>query len=146
MFVVAQYPFIGGADFSISYTNSDGVAGRSTGTVKSNTAVNIASFIHGTTVQNSYGCFLPLQGNDKGVRQVDSITFASPNGGLAAIVLVKPLYSTLIRENTAAVESNTVTNSALLPRIENGAYLNFITLPNGSIAGQPITGLLNTIW
>jgi hypothetical protein len=146
MFIVAQYPYIGGATFNVTYTNSDGVQGRTTGNVLSNTAVNIASFIHGTSQQASFGCFLPLQGNDKGVRAVESITFNAPNGGLASIVLVKPLYSTLIRENTAVVESNTITDSALMPKIEKGAYLNFITLPNGSIAGQPITGLLKTIW
>lgn len=146
MFVVAQYPYIGGVDFSVTYTNSDGVAGRSTGTIRCNTATNIASFIHSGSFANSFGAFLPLQSGDKGVRAVESITFASPNGGLGAIVLVKPLYNTMIRELASPVETNCFEDSGLMPKIESGAYLNFICLPNASISGVPISGIIKTIW
>ena len=146
MFVVAQYPFIGGVDFRITYTNSDGVSGRSTGLVRCNNVANIASFIHSGSFANSFGAFLPLQSGDKGVRSVEDIQFLSPNGGLGAIVLVKPIYTTLIRELASPSESNCFKNSALLPKIEQGAYLNFLCLPNASISGVPITGIIKTIW
>lgn len=146
MFLVAQYPFTGGAMFSVTYTNSAGVSGQSTGTVRSNTAANISSFVHSGAVADSYGAFLPLQSGDTGVRYVESITFNSPNGGLAAIVLVKPLYTTLIREFGSPTETNCVKDSALIPEIKNGAYLNFIALPNASISAVPIQGHITTIW
>ena len=146
MFVVAQYPFIGGVDFRITYTNSDGVSGRSTGLVRCNNVANIASFIHSGSFANSFGAFLPLQSGDKGVRSVEDIQFLSPNGGLGAIVLVKPIYTTIIRELASPSESNCFKNSALLPKIEQGAYLNFLCLPNASISGVPITGIIKTIW
>ena len=64
MFVVAQYPYIGGVNFSVTYTNQAGVTGRTTGNITMNTATTIASFIHGNTTQNGYSSFLPLQGTD----------------------------------------------------------------------------------
>lgn len=146
MFVVAQYPYIGGVDFTVTYTNSDGVSGRTTGLVRTNTATNIASFIHSGSFANSFGAFLPLQSGDRGVRYVENITFLSPNGGLGAIVLVKPLYNIILRELQSPSESNCFKDSALLPKIEDGAYLNFLCLPNASIAGVPISGILKTIW
>lgn len=146
MFVVAQYPYIGGVNFSVTYTNSDGVQGRNTGLISCNTATNIASFIHSGSFANSFGAFLPLQSGDRGVRAVESITFASPNGGLGAVVLVKPLYNTMLRELASPVESNCFKDSGLMPKIENGAYLNFLCLPNASLASVPISGIIKTIW
>lgn len=146
MFVVAQYPYIGNVTFSVTYTNSDGISGRTTGQVRTNTATFIASFIHSGSATNSYGAFLPLQAGDKGVRSVQNITFNSPNGGLGAIVLVKPIYNTIIRESQSPVEANCFKDSALLPKIEQGAYLNIICLPSANISGAVLTGILKTIW
>lgn len=146
MFVVAQYPYIGGVDFTVTYTNSQGISGRTTGLVRCNTATNIASFIHSGSFDNSFGAFLPLQSGDIGVRSVQSITFLGSNGGLGALVLVKPLYNTMLRELASPVEANCFKDSALMPEIKNGAYLNLICLPNASIAGAPITGMIKTIW
>lgn len=124
--MVAQYPYIGNVLFSIKYTNSDGVPNRSTGLIRTNTATNIASFIHSANSLGTYGKFLPLQAGDKGVRSVESVTFQSPNGGLGAIVLVKPLANITINEITAASETSFVKDMTSIPVIENGAYLNFI--------------------
>jgi hypothetical protein len=146
MFVVAQYPYIGGVDFTVTYTNSDGLSGRTTGIVRCNNATNIASFIHSGSFANSFGAFLPLQSGDKGVQSVQDIRFLGSNGGLGALVLVKPLYNTMLRELQSPVEANCFKNSALLPKLEQGAYLNFLCLPNASIAGVPISGILKTIW
>lgn len=146
IFLVAQYPYLGGATFSVSYTNSQGVAGRTTGTITSNSTTFIASIVNGASVSNSVGPFLPLQSGDTGVRSVESIQFNSPNGGLAALVLCKPLYTTMIRELTAPYESNCLKDSGLLPEIKPGAYLNMLALPNANISGVPIQGHITTIW
>jgi hypothetical protein len=52
----------------------------------------------------------------------------------------------MLRELASPVEANCFKDSGLLPKIEQGAYLNFICLPNASIAGQTLTGILKTIW
>jgi hypothetical protein len=35
---------------------------------------------------------------------------------------------------------------ASIPEIKDDAYLNFISLPNGTLANAPIIGVLETIW
>jgi hypothetical protein len=147
MFLVALAPYTGNGDFSVSYTNQNGVAGRTTGTIRANTAGAIASFVHSASnVANSFGCFLPLQSGDTGVRSVQSITFTSPIGGLAAIVLVKPIDKTYIREITAAREKQYLVDDKEALQINDGAYLNYIVHPNGSLAGSVITGYLDFVY
>lgn len=146
MFLVAQYPYVWWVNFVVSYTNSEWVAGRSTGTISMNTATFIGSFVHWTTVQNSYGWFLPLQLWDKWVRSVESITFSSAWGGLWAIVLVKPLATITINEITAPSETNYVKDMTSIPEIKNGAFLSFIACPNASIASAPIFWTANFVF
>lgn len=70
----------GGAvvSFICSYTNSDGVAGRTTRAVNLTTQTvtgTIASTASATAGCN--GPFLPLQSGDSGVRSIQSVTFTS---------------------------------------------------------------------
>jgi len=146
MFLVAQYPYVGWVDFSISYTNSAWVAWRSTWTIRMNTATFIGSFTHGTNVQGSYAGFLPLQSWDKWVRSVESITFTSPAWWLGAIVLVKPLATITLNEITAPSETSYAKDITSIPEIKNGAYLNFIACPNASLASAPIFWTANFVF
>lgn len=145
MFVVAQYPYIGWVDFTVSYTNSEWVAGRTTWTIRMNTASFIGSFIHWITVQRSYSSFLPLQSGDRWVRSVESITFNGAGGGLGAIVLVKPLATITINEITAPSETSFVKDITSIPEIKNWAFLSFIACPNASIASAPIFWTCNFV-
>ena len=104
MMAVATAPFTGGATLSISYTNSDGISGRTTSVVSITGAGNMGSLIHGGVLANSTGPFIPLQSGDNGVRSIEQVTFNSPNGGLCSLVLVKPLCDTIMREITAFLE------------------------------------------
>jgi hypothetical protein len=140
MFVVAQYPYIGGVNFSVSYTNSDGIAGRTTGVVGMNTATSISTFIHGRATANGFSSFLPLQSWDKGVRSVQSITFTGAGGGLGCIVLVKPIETITLLETQSPSETNYAKDKSTIPEIKNGAYLGFLALPNASIISAPIFG------
>lgn len=146
-FLVATNPYIGGASYTINYTNSDGVAGRVSQTATCNTATTIATLVSGGSVGASrFAPFIPLQSGDKGIRSVQSVTFGAPNGGLAALVLCKPLANNYVREITAPNEKCYPINSAAPPVIQDGAYLNFLILPNGSFAGQIVTGHITTAW
>lgn len=147
MFLVALAPYVGGGDFTVTYTNQSGVSGRTTGIVRANTAGAIANFVHSApNTANSFGCFLPFQSGDTGVRSVQSVTFTSPIGGLAAIVLVKPIDKTYIRETTAAREKQYLVDDKEVLQIYDGAYLNYIALPSASIAGAVITGDLEFVY
>ena len=139
--LIATNPYIGGQTFSINYTNHLGVSGQISRPVVTNTITFI-----GTTLNSAMGPFIPLADPREGIRSAQSITFTGPNGGLAALVLVKPIATLLIREITAWTEHDFVVNKLDAPRIVDGAYLNFICNPNGSLAAVPVIGYLQTIW
>lgn len=145
-FLVASNPYIGGSQFFINYTNSDGVAGRISRIMTSNTSSYIGTLVHSGPLANMHGTFINLAPGDKGIRSVQSITFLNPNGGLAVLVLVVPLANVYGRELTQFNEWDFFTMKAGMPRIYDGAYLNMIAAVNGSVAGQYITGYLEVIW
>lgn len=145
-FLVATNPFLGGAQFTMTYTNSAGVSGREMPLLTSDTNTFIGTLVHGGTNIRASGPFLPLCEDDLGVRSVQSIEFLAPNGGLAALVLCKPLAVVMTAEVTACAEFDFLTMKPTLPRIMDGAYLNFLCCPNGSLSGAPITGMLTTVW
>ena len=140
----------GGQPFSVSYTNQDGVAGRI-----SQAATMSTQFVNGTILNSQQtgaayannGPFLSLQAGDSGVRSVESVTIGGVGDvGLFSLVLVKPLASIALRGIDAPTEIDYLTDMASMPQIADDAYLNFLALPNGSLSGAPIIGLIETSW
>lgn len=147
MFLVATNPFIGGQAFTVKYTNSDGISDRTTVPITTPTTTNIGTILNsGVTGGTAMGSFIPLGRQCRGVRSVESITFLGPNGGLACLVLAKPLATIAIRDIITFAERDFVVNKGPAPVIEDGAYLNFICSPNGNAASVPIVGNLNFVW
>lgn len=146
-FVVAQGSYVGGARFSMSYTNQDGVSGRISKFTTSNSSTFTSTLITCGTTAGSTGPFITLLDGDTGIRSVESFTFETANGGIFALVLCIPIATTTIREITAPVEKDFLLDTgASLPRIYDEAYLNFLVLPNASIAAAPIFGIAEIIW
>jgi hypothetical protein len=140
----------GGQSFTVTYTNQDGVAGRVTPTV-----VMSAQFVNGTVLHSvraaaaneNNGPFLPLQRGDTGVRSVQSVTIEGLGDvGLFSLVLVKPLASIALRGIDAPTEIDYLTDMSSIPEILDDAYLNFLALPNGTLSGAPIIGVIETTW
>jgi hypothetical protein len=148
--LVSQGSYTGNVTFSISYTNSDGVAGRTSPLVTTNTAALAATIVHSGTHVGSSGPFIPMQSGDTGIRSVESITFTSPNGGILSLVLVKPIVETGIHEVTATFATPSQYDNfydfVTANQIEDGAYLNFICLPNASLAAAVVSGMIVTTW
>jgi hypothetical protein len=88
------------------------------------------------------GPYLTLQTGDTGVRSIESVTMQTADTGVFALVLVKPLATTQIREQTAPVEVDFILDRSISPVIEDDAYLNFVCLPPASLSGQQIMGLM----
>lgn len=140
----------GGQPFTVSYTNQDGVAGRI-----SQAATMSTQFVNGTILNSQQagaaytnnGPFLALQTGDSGVRSVESVTIGGVGDvGLFSLVLVKPLASIALRGIDAPTEIDYLTDMASMPQIADDAYLNFLALPNGSLSGAPLIGLIETTW
>ena len=140
----------GGQTFTVNYTNSDGVAGRIT-----QTATMSTQFVNGTILCSQQagaayvnnGPFLSLQRGDTGVQSVQSVTIGGIGDvGLFALVLVKPLATFALYGIDAPTEVDYLTDMASMPEIKDDAYINLIALPNGTLSGAPIHGVIETTW
>ena len=140
----------GGQPFTVKYVNQDGVAGRVTKTAVMGTQVTNGTILHSQGAGTAYinnGPFLTLQEGDTGVRSVQSVTIGGVGDvGLFALVLVKPLATFSLFGNNSATEVDYLVDTPTLPEIQNNAYLNFIVMPSGQIAGSTLLGMLETTW
>jgi hypothetical protein len=145
---VAVAPTTGSGRFTFDYINQDGVAKTSKSQSCSTTSANIATLV--TSQQANTDCigpFLSLNSGDTGVRSITSVTFTVANGGLVALVLVKPIAEIAIREINTEVEATYVDKRpGILPRIYDGAYLNLISNPAGSVAAGILKGAASFAW
>lgn len=137
----------GGQQFYFTYTNSDGVANRTSQIVTMNTSTIVGNVLgSSTTVQNASNPFIGLQFGDSGVRSIESVTMLGIDTGLFALVLVKPLAQTCFREITVPYEKDFLIPTSALPIIQDDAYLGFLCLPLGTLAATTLTGNLKVIW
>ena len=140
----------GGQTFTVKYTNQDGVEDRVTRTATMSTQIVNGTILHSMQANASYvnnGPFLTLQNGDTGVRSVQSVTIGGIGDvGLFALVLVKPLASFSLYGIDAPTEVDYLTDMASLPEIKDDAYLNLIAMPNGTLSGAPIHGVIETTW
>lgn len=137
----------GGQQFYVTYTNSDGVTGRTSQICTQNTSTLIGTITtSATATQASGNPFIGLQGDDKGVRAIESVTMLGGDVGLFTIVLVKPLDMLCIRGIDAPVEKDFFITQNHLTQIQDNAYLNFLSLPQGSLAATALIGDLKVIW
>lgn len=145
----------GGQTFTVKYTNQDGVSDRVTPIITQNAAAYIGAITNSDrAIQYSSNCFIPLQQGDTGVRSVQSVTMNGVDVGLFSIILVKPLVQTCFRESQISTagtintpnEKDILFHSGMLPRILDDAFLNFVVLPQASLATTILTGDLKVIW
>jgi hypothetical protein len=138
----------GGQTFRFTYTNSDGLAGRISQTVLQNTATAIGTIVTSNNATNgACGPFIGLQSGDSGVRSIESVQMISgPDVGLFTLVLVKPLETYQMYEQTAPAEKDSFRDQFEAPRIYDDAYLNFLCMPNGSLSGVAFNGYFKTVW
>lgn len=140
-------PRTGGQSFTIKYTNSDGVANRITSAVIQNTSTVLGSITGSNTATiNASNPFIGLQGEDKGVRSIESVTMLGADVGLMSLILVKPLVQTCFREITVPYEKDFLIPTSDLIRIYDNAFLSFICLPLGTLAATTLRGDLKVIW
>jgi hypothetical protein len=132
---------------TITYTNSDGVAGRI-----SPPFVCLSSSVAGAILTSQTGStanafpFIPLQAGDSGVRSIQSVQVTgTPDVGLMCLVLVKPIITGVLLEQTAPHEWTALSDSQM-PRIYDDACLNVLCLPQGSLSGVAFHGEIETIF
>lgn len=138
----------GGQSFYFTYTNSDGVSGRTSQTVQQNAISVIGTITTSSlsTLLQSGNPFIGLQSGDTGVRSIESVTMLGVDVGLFSLILVKPLAQTQIREQTAPVEKDYLIESSDVPGIKDDAYLSWLTCPQGSLNGVTLMGDMQVVY
>lgn len=148
--VVEQNPYVGGVTFQVGYTNQDGVSGRLTPIVTTNSIASIGTIAtSGPNLIGQSGDLLPLQQGDKNVQKIDTIEFFSGDVGTVCLCLVKPIATAAIFENTTECQYDFWFNFGYLPEIKNNAYLNMVIKPAANGTGavtNTLFGQMTTIW
>lgn len=136
--LVVTAPMVATAPVTITYTNQDGVAGRTTTfNVIPGTAIGVCAT--GTGTAGGVGQvtpFVPLAGNDTGVRAIESIQFGGSAGGFVCACLVHPIAEIQLFEANVPTEKVYGIDKRNIPEILDGAYLNFIIQRSGTGAGS----------
>lgn len=120
MFMVSTVANTANANCTVNFTDQSGTARSTTFTFASANAGTLSS----STASNAPG-FIPL-GAARGVRSVQSLQFAAPCGGFAALVLVRPLVSLMVLEQDVPAEKSFGPEWCNLPSVLPGAYLNLL--------------------
>lgn len=145
--VVAVAPTGGNGSFTFDYVNQDGVPKTAPVQNYSAAAASIASLVTSEPARaNSFGPFLRLADGDSGVRRITSWTNTVANGGLGAVVLVKPLVALEILEANTWNATQFPRHRAETPVIEDGAYLHLIMNCAATVAAGTLVGALRTAW
>lgn len=139
----------GTPNIQISYTNEKGVAGRVVPvTLTAVTTAAAGHIIHSDPTANHYGCFIPLANGDSGIQSIQTITLsATMTSGSLALVVCRPLTSLPITVLGVQSERNLLNQLPSLPRVYDGANLNFLLFTGAAYAaGGSISGYIETCW
>ena len=158
MMVVAQSPTVGGGRFTITYTASDDVQYTTT-SMFCGAAQPAGALVQAVLATGGLTPFVPLNANVRGVKRDDSVNFSVANGGLCAVVLVRPLEEMWLREESRrtttgtiesfgdAAEKEAMTQRAGMVEIKDGAFLGIVGRgANGSLASSVLVGTIETVW
>ena len=156
---VAQSASSTTGQFTMTYTNQDGVGGRVSQNTYTFVVAGGGQVVAASGVGASYNPFLYLQAGDSGVKSIQSVTFTAAGGGLMALVIVKPLLMQSLaqecRRTTAGnlesygscSEFQSVIHAAGAPRIIDGARVGlFAAGYAGSLASSILAGIIETYW
>lgn len=158
MMVVAQSPTVGGGRFTITYVDADDVE-QTTVSMFCGAAQPAGAIVNAVNAAGGLTPFVPLAANTRGVKRVVRSNFSVANGGLCAIVLVKPLEQQWLREESRRTTTGTLESfgdaaekEAICRRpgaieIKDGAFLGILGRgSNGSLASSVLVGTIETVW
>jgi hypothetical protein len=156
---IAQAAAASIGQFTFSYTNQDGVGGRTSPNIFTQIVGGGGQSLNAAISGGGFHPYLPLQTGDIGVKSIESVTFTASGGGLMALVIVQPIRSFFIshecRRTTsgnlesygAAVSVDSLIHEAKAPEIKSGAILGFLSAGHGgSLDSSTLVGLIETTW
>lgn len=158
MMMVAQAPTVGGGSYTVKYIGTDDVE-YTTSAVYCPAAQPTGALCSAVGAAAGISPFLPLNAGVRGVKRPVSITVNVANGGLAALVLVKPVEMSYAREECRrptssptesygeAAEIERIRSRAGSRKLEDNAFLGWIGRGvAGSLASAPLVGYIESFW
>ena len=158
MMMVNQSGTVGSGQFTVTYIGSDDVQ-YTTPTLFGAAAGPSGAITSAVGAAGGLQPFIPLNAGVRGVKSVVSVNFSVAHGGLCCVVLVKPLETLYVNEESRRTTAGTLESfgdvtekEALRTRagiveIKDGAFLGFIGQGSqGSLASAPLVGMLETVW
>lgn len=88
LWIEAVTAFTGNLSIAVTYTNQDGIAARTTGTVATGVAPALGRMIQ-----------LPLQAGDTGIQKVESVVATGSTAGTFNVLVLRPLWMGRVRTN-----------------------------------------------
>lgn len=134
------------AQFFVTYTNSDGVAGRTSATVALNTGPLGTIAASSSITGNATNPFIPLQHGDSGVRSIESVTMLSTTDGLFSLILVAPICNFIFQNKVLWSERDLILSQNQMPKIYDDAFLSYVCLCNSTMNGYTFKGEIKVIW
>lgn len=158
MMMVTQAPTAGGGSYTLKYIDTNDVE-RTTTVIYCPAAQPSGTLCTAVSAAAGVSPFVPLGANVRGVKRPVSLTVNVANGGLAALVLVKPVDMSYVREECRrptssptesygdAAESERIRSKAGSRKLENNAFLSWIGYGvAGSLASAPLVGYIESFW
>lgn len=158
MMLVTQAPTAGGGRYTVKYID-DTDTEQTTTVVYCPAAQPSGALCSSVTAAAGISPFIPLNAGVKGVKRPVSVTMSVANGGLAALVLVKPIEMSYVREECRrptssptesygdAAETERIRSRAGSRKLEDEAFLGWIGLGvAGSLASAPLVGYIESFW
>lgn len=158
MMCVAQSTTVGGGRFTITYRDTNDVQ-QVTPSMFCGAAQPPGTIVNAVLGTGGLTPFVPLNAGVKGVKQVDSVNFSVANGGLIAVVLVRPLETIWLEEESrrttagtlesfgAPTEKEALSQRGGMVEIKDGAFLGILGQGiAGSLASSVLVGTLETVW
>lgn len=155
MMIVSQSTHPGAGVMNITYINQNGVQKTTPNFSLAQAAASGYVIVDDRVgFSNNFQYFVPLAAGDTGVRSVVSATVTTDNGGIAAIVLVKPLLFEEMYESSfriaasaggAFTEVNVLQEKGAI-EIQDGAHLGFIGYSVSDYRGCSIVAAIETVW
>lgn len=158
MMLVTQAPTAGGGRYTVKYID-DTDTERTTEVVYCPAAQPSGTLCSAVAAAAGISPFIPLNAGVKGVKRPVSMTMTVANGGLAALVLVKPIEMSYVREECRrptssptesygdAAETEHIRSRAGSRKLEDEAFLGWIGYGvAGSLASAPLVGYIESFW
>lgn len=124
IWIEAVTAFTGNQSIAVTYTNLDGITGRTTGTIATGVAPTIGRMLR-----------LPLQAGDNGVQKIESVTSTVSTVGTFNVHVMRKLWAGRVKfANDGDIHEFTKTN---MPQVFDTSSLFYIIQADSTSTGIP---------